>query len=366
MGIEISKITGRVIVITFAIALMYFGKNILIPLAFSMFFALMLYPVCKFFERRLSRVLSIMATFIIVVALIIGIMYFFGTQFYHLFENIQDFGQNILTLINKLLRLLDEKVLHGRIDINKIVENESFKLIGSGKLIENTISTSTSIVTSVILIFVYTFLFLLYRSSFKKLYLYHFPVEKKEHASGMLYTIQKVSQKYLFGILLVMFILGSLNGMGLWVIGLDYPFLFGYFAALLAIVPYIGTFIGGLLPFLYALINSDRLWTALFVLLWYIFVQALEGNFLTPKIVGSNVSLNPLIALIALITGGIIWGIAGMVLFIPFMAILKVIFDNTGSLKPYGLLFSSDFGNTELPLLKRGKKKDKQLQETND
>ncbi|MFW6226956.1 MAG: AI-2E family transporter, partial [Bacteroidota bacterium] len=140
-------------------------------------------------------------------------------------------------------------------------------------------------------------------------------------------------------------ILGALNGTGLWLIGLDYPFLFGYFAAFLAIIPYIGTFIGGLIPTTYAIIYTDSLWTPLMVVALYSGIQALEGNILTPKIVGSKVSINPLFALIALITGGFMWGIAGMILFIPSLAILKVIFDQVDSLKPYGALLSSDFGN---------------------
>ena len=69
------------------------------------------------------------------------------------------------------------------------------------------------------------------------------------------------------------------------------------------------------MPTLYALINYDSLWMPVLVVILYVSVQALEGNFLTPKIVGSKVSLNPLFALIALFTGGMIWGIAGMILF---------------------------------------------------
>ena len=152
--------------------------------------------------------------------------------------------------------------------------------------------------------------------------------------------------------MIVIIIVGTLSGFGLWIIGLDYPFLFGYFGALLAIIPYIGTFIGGLIPVLYALINYNNIWTAVFVLGWYVLIHVIEGNVLTPKIVGSQVSLNPLIALIAIITGALIWGIPGMVLFIPSMAVLKVVFDHIDSLKPFALLLSSDFGTKKSSLFK--------------
>ena len=208
--------------------------------------------------------------------------------------------------------------------------------------------------TTLLLTLVYTFLFLLYRTAFKEFILYHFRGGKRDRAEEMVTKIQKVAQNYFFGIILIIIILGTLNGTGLWIIGLDYPFLFGFFAALLAIIPYIGTFIGGLLPTLYALINYDSIWTAVAVVGLYVSVQAVEGNILTPKIVGSRVSLNPLIALVSLFIGGLIWSIAGMILFIPIIGILKVIFDSIDTFKPYGLLLSSHFGSNrnEVPIFR--------------
>ena len=357
VNVNLSRIAKYAIIMAFTLAIMYFGKNILIPLVISMFIAFLLYPLCHFFERKLARILSIVLTFVIVLLIITGIVYFFGTQFYHLFQNIKNFGEQIHTSIDKVVKFIDDTVLHGRIDLGKIVRNNSYNILGSGRFIENTISASTGIIASFIMIGVFTFLFLLYRTSFKNLILYYFPIEEKENASRILMKIQKVGQRYFFGLFLVILILGSLNGVGLWIIGLDYAFLFGYFAAFLAIIPYIGTFIGGLLPFLYALINHNHPWTAIFVLLWYMFVQALEGNIITPNIVGSNIHLNPLIALIAIFTGALIWGIPGMILFIPGMAVLKVIFDNVDSLKPFGVLLSSEFGSQKSTWLKKiGKK----------
>ena len=243
--------------------------------------------------------------------------------------------------------------------LGELVESSPGELIASNHIIANTISISANFVIVLGLVLVYAFFFLLYRNSFNRFILSRFKSEKNEYAASIIEDIRKVVQNYFIGLLIVIAILGTLNGAGLYVIGLDYPFLFGFFAAFLAIVPYIGSFLGGLFPTIYALINGDTLWQAVFVVLWYVFVQVLEGNFLTPKIVGSKVSLNPLVAIIAILTGGLIWGIAGMVLFIPLLAIVKVVFDNIEPMKPYGLLLSSKFGNsdTDFSLLKEAKKK---------
>ncbi|MFO7658348.1 MAG: AI-2E family transporter [Bacteroidales bacterium] len=345
-----NKITQNVIIISFVIAIMYLARFILVPLAFSMLLSMLLYPACDLLERKLPRIVSISIILLIVILLISGIFYFFGTKFYHLFEKIKGFEENILTSINKFMQILENKIFSNNLEIQEMFKSRSKSYLGSSNFIESTILTSTSLISSLVLIFVYTFLFLLYRTSFKKLILYHFPEDKISYASDLLKKIRKVAQNYFFGLAIIILLLGTLNGLGLWIIGLDYPFLFGYFAAMLAIIPYIGTFIGGLLPVLYALVNHDNIWTAVFVLGWYSLVQTIEGNFLTPKIVGSKVSLNPLIAILALIAGGLIWGIAGVILFIPLMAIVKVIFDNVDSLKPYGLMLGSDFYREKIPL----------------
>ncbi len=153
--------------------------------------------------------------------------------------------------------------------------------------------------------------------------------------------IQKVTQNYLVGLLSVIGILAVLNTTGLFIIGMEHAIFFGVFAALLAVIPYIGIIIGALPPLLFALLLGDSLLTAALVVAVFGVVQALEGNFISPKIVGSKVSINPFVAIIALIIGGEIWGIAGMILFVPLVGILKVIFSEIEGLKPYGYLLGN-------------------------
>jgi predicted PurR-regulated permease PerM len=293
----------------------------------------------------MPRILAILMLFVLVLLVIAGIIYFFGTQFYHLFQNLQDFGSNIESTITTIEEYIEEEVFMGKFKIGEVFKSDAKDFIGTSNIIGKTISSSTTFFGAILISLIYTFLFLLYRGSFKQFILIHFQEDQKTKGEEIVKKIKKVSQSYFFGLLLIILILGTLNGTALLLIGLDYPYLFGFFAAFLAIIPYIGTFIGGLLPTLYALINYDNIWTPILVIALYVTVQALEGNILTPKIVGSQVSLNPLFALIALFVGGLMWGIAGMILFIPLVAVLKVILDNMDGFRPYGMLLSSEFGD---------------------
>lgn len=343
-GVKTSKAANATLIIAFVITLMYIAQTILIPLLIALILAMLIYPVVDLFEQwKIPRIISIIISFIIVIAIIAGIFTFFSTQFVSLFENIQVFEQNIKELINRINSFISENLSNLGINLKDIYKSEKKNILKtSTTIIGSVISSSSSFFAYIGLVFIYTFLFLLYRTSFKQFVLSFYSGEKRKETETVIIQVQKIAQKYFFGLFLIILIVGTLNGIGLWLIGIDYPFLFGYFAALLTIIPYIGTTIGGTLPFLYALIFHESIWMPIGVVLLYTGIQSLEGNLLTPKIVGNQVSLNPFFALLALIIGGFMWGIAGMILFIPLMAIFKVICEHNESLRPFAFLLSSN------------------------
>jgi len=139
-------------------------------------------------------------------------------------------------------------------------------------------------------------------------------------------------------LLLVILIVGTLNTISLLLLSIQNAFFFGFFAAVLVLVPYIGVAIGSILPIILALITKDSAWYAIGVALSFGVIQFLEGNFITPYIVGSKVSINSFVAIVALILFGNLWGIGGLVLALPLTAIIKVVFDSIDKLKPWGFL----------------------------
>ncbi|RYF48831.1 MAG: AI-2E family transporter, partial [Cytophagaceae bacterium] len=125
----------------------------------------------------------------------------------------------------------------------------------------------------------------------------------------------------------------------------DYAVFFGFLGACLVLIPYFGISLGSLLPAAYTLVTQDNPLKAVAVIGLYLGVQMIEGNFITPYVVGSKVSINPLAAIVVLILWDNIWGLPGLILALPLTAILKVVFDSVDSLKPYGFLI----GEAEKP-----------------
>ena len=148
---------------------------------------------------------------------------------------------------------------------------------------------------------------------------------------------------------MVMGIVAVLNTVGLMLMGIEYAWFFGSMASLLMLLPYIGIAIGSILPALFALATKDSALYAVGVIAWFQVVQFLEGNIITPNIVGGKVSINPLMAIIVILLGGMIFGLAGLILALPMTATLKVIFDAIPSMEPIGYLI----GEPEKEHLKR-------------
>ena len=180
------------------------------------------------------------------------------------------------------------------------------------------------------------FLLLIYRDKIKLFFLSMIPNDNDELVWKK--DIENVTQGYITGLMLVILIVAALNTMGLLFLGIKHAIFFGILSGVLTIIPYVGIFIGALLPFLMALITKDSIWYAVGVVIVFTVVQFLEGNFITPRITGSKVSINALAAIIALLLGGKILGIAGMILAVPAIGVLKIAVAYSTRLKPFVIL----------------------------
>jgi predicted PurR-regulated permease PerM len=166
-----------------------------------------------------------------------------------------------------------------------------------------------------------------------------------------------VIQKYISGLFTVVAILAVLNFLGLYLLGLKYAILFGIISASFNLIPYFGTWIGAAFPLTFALLTGDSPRLFISVFLMYLVVQFTENNILTPNITGSYVRINPLMTILGIIIGGLVWGVTGMLVVIPFLATIKIIFENIEWLKPIAYLISNDKPVKHGLILKALKKK---------
>lgn len=158
----------------------------------------------------------------------------------------------------------------------------------------------------------------------------------------LLQQISKVTIKYVSGVITVVAILAISHSIALSIIGVKYAIILALLAASLSIIPYFGTMVSLLVPLLFAAITQDNPYVLLFIVLYFWAIIIIDHNILTPTIVGGNVSLNPFITILGIIIAGTIWQIAGMIVIVPTLAVVKIICDNVEKLKPWGYLLGSD------------------------
>jgi predicted PurR-regulated permease PerM len=196
--------------------------------------------------------------------------------------------------------------------------------------------------SGIFLVLIFTFFFLLYRDHFVNVVQKIYRDSESELVLARIVKLRKLLITYIVGVVKVMGILIVLNLIAFASLGIKHAIFFAVIGAILNIIPYVGPFIGALLPMAYSFLTKDSLFYPIAVIVCYQIIQFIEGNILTPKIVGGNVNLNPFITILGLLIGASIWGVAGMILIIPVMAILRQIFEWNEDTKPFAVLLGEE------------------------
>lgn len=327
-----------------ASVILYFGRPVLVPLFFSVIFAMLMGPVCRALDKKgWQRGWSCTAcVFILMIAmaLLILIVVLQISEFVGSLDKIQtkadDYYHQLQDWISGTFNIKPEKqstVLKSQL--------ESIKKSASG-LAGRTVAGIGGFLGNIFIILVLTFLLLYHKEKYAKFFLKLFNQTKRETVEATLDEISHVSQRYLTGRLMSMTFLFIFNSAALLIIGIQNAILLGAIAALLTIVPYVGPIVGSLIPCLTAIITEDSFSPALWVLIALTFVQSIDNYFVEPNVVGGEVRLTALSTILSIFAGGFLWGIAGMVLFIPLLSIVKIICDRVEALKPFGYLIGDD------------------------
>ncbi len=336
-----------------AISLLVFGiiaaKSILIPLVFSFFFAIILHPVVSFLQqKKLNLVLATLLSMLAATMVLGSGLFYVITQAKILFSDLPDLVDQFNSLFTKFETFVTNTLEISAIEQLALIKENANELISSGSgVFGDALLATSNLITLFTLIPIYVFFILIYKENFKG-FLSQLDKSASRSTLKVAIEIKDMVHSYIVGLLLVIAIVAILNSVGLLVLSLKYAIFMGIISAILTIIPYIGIFIGGLLPLMVALVTKDSLIYPLLVLVVIGTVQFLEGNLITPKIVGSKVNVNPLAAIVALVIGAEIWGIAGMILAIPLTGITKIIMSQYESLRPYTYLLQSDEDNSKL------------------
>ena len=345
-----AKVSILIIGLIASLAILYIARSIIVPIIFAVIIAIVLHPVVNFFLRiKINRVVAILITILLTFLIICALGLLIVSQ-------ISKFTESLPALIDKLRILLDQAIIwaSGYFDINPLKINDWISKT-QGDLVNSSsaaIGQTLVILGNALVIFfllpVYIFLILFYHPILIEFIHRIFGSSDQVKVSQIVTQIKTVIQKYLIGLIIEAGLVATLNTTTLLILGIEYALLIGIISALVNVIPYIGGLIAVSLPVIIALATESSYWPAVWVLIIFYVIQLVDNNFIVPKIVASKVKINALFSIIVVLAGNALWGIPGMFLSIPLLAIAKLIFDHIESLKPWGFLL----GDTMPPLLK--------------
>ncbi|MGB4776665.1 MAG: AI-2E family transporter [Daejeonella sp.] len=330
-------------------------RDILIPIAFAIVIAVLLNPLTnRLVKLNFPRILAIALS-------LLTAMLFFGGIIYFLSSQIANFSDTLPVLKEKFTQVLSEfqHWVEGKfgLTLTKQVQLINEALNSSKSLIGSTLGTALGTLGIIFLLPVYIFLFLFYKPLIVNFLYEVFAEENSKHVSQILGQTKSAIQSYMVGLLIEALVVATLNSTALLILDVKYAILLGVIGALLNMLPYIGGIIAITLPVLMATITKDGYSTQLGIVIAYVVIQFIDNNILVPRIVSSKVQINALVSILTVLLGGALWGIPGMFLSIPIVAVLKIIFDRVEGLKPWGKLLGDELPTKNMMQIWRRRKK---------
>ncbi len=325
--------------------LVILSKEVLDPLVFGFLFAVMLLPVSNFFERklRMPRSMSSFLSILLFVSFISGIIYLVSNQIAYLSS---DWPMLKKQLEQSIIDIKDWVNFAFHINAEQQTEyitDTSRKIVSSGtEVISTTFGAISSMVLFYIFIIIFTFFILFYRRLLFRFILSIFSRDDEPVVMDIVVNIQKILRHYILGLIIEMVVVAAISCMVFWLIGIKYAVLLGLLVGLFNIIPYLGIFAALVLSVLITFATGpveNAVWVGVSVIV----IHIIDSNFLLPTIVGSKVRLNALVTFLGIILGEMMWGLSGMFLSIPIIAIFKIIFDRIEPLKPWGYLLGGDY-----------------------
>lgn len=320
------------------------GQSLLAPLLFSFLMAILLLPVGNFLEQkfRFKRSIATIFSVILMIAAISGIIYFFGKQLSALWADWPLLKEKANLSYHELQHWISRTFnVNTAKQVAYLNESTEKALATSATIVATTLATLSSTLLFLVFTLLFTFFILNYRRVLFTFLTSVFKAEHKEKVTEIVMQIQYITKKYIIGLFLQMFIVSVLTIAILSLLGIKYAVLLGLVAGIFNVVPYLGIFFALLVSCLITFATAGA-GKVLLVLIAFVSVHALDGNVLMPLVVGSKVKINALFAFIGIVVGEMIWGISGMFLCIPYLAMLKIIFERVDNLKPWGILMGED------------------------
>lgn len=318
------------LILVIVVLFIYRVRDVLIPFVFGFMIAYILEPLVDILEKRhIPRGPAIIMVFLLIIGAL-GMLLFFVLPVL-----MQDLTE-MMALIPQYAQTTEETIQEMQLGYHRTALPDSVRQVIDqtiahleGKVLEVIQGMAKGVVLilgqvfNLILAPILSYYFLKESHLIGAIILKMIPVRYRPEVTLVGGEISKVIRNFIRGNLLVALLVAVLATLGMALIGMDFPFLIGIIVGITNFIPYFGAVIAAIPALFLALLKSP--WMALSVLGVMLIIQQLEGNIISPKVIGECVDLHPLTLIFALLVGGELWGISGMIFSVPLAAIMKIL-----------------------------------------
>jgi predicted PurR-regulated permease PerM len=319
---------------------MVLGQVLLVPLVWAILLTLMVLPLAEWWERKIKiRALASVITVLMLITAVGGVLVLLTWQAIGLAKDGPAIAEKFTSSVEEFRHFadaelglpFDEQPGHFKVQFADATS-------GMAGRIGTTLQSTLTSVALMVVIPIYMFFLLTYRELFHRFVSKMTLSKNKTHIFHTLNDVSHTVQRYLRGVGIEVVIVAVLVLILFLVLGIRHALFFAVLVALLNVIPYLGVLIGSTISVAYAFFTTDNLLTPILVFVFLWVIQIIDNNFVVPYVVGQQIKLNPLAIILVVVLGGLVWGISGMILFIPILGMIKVIMDESPDLKHYGSL----------------------------
>ncbi len=337
-GVSLSRAVLFLLFLFLLFSGLYYAKSFLIPIAFAALLSMLLLPVAEWLEKKgMGKVISIILAILVIVLFFAGVIWLISWQLSDIMKDSESINQNLTKKVTELRNYISSSLGISKPKQEEVMAKQQSEAGGSG-IAGKILSGLGGFVTNLLLVLIYIFLFMFFRTHLKKFILQLVPKTDIPKTEEVITKCRTIAQKYITGLGMMIVCLWVMYGIGFSIAGVKSPILFAVLCGVLEIIPFVGNLAGTAITLLMTIAQGGGTNVIIGILITYALVQFIQSYIIEPLVVGAEVNINPLITIMGIVLGELVWGIPGMILAVPFLGIIKIICDNVQGLKPYGFV----------------------------
>ena len=336
MTTSLSSVIKKISIVFLVVLGLYYAQEFLIPLCIGGVLATVFLPFCNWIEsKKVPKGIAVLLSLFGLLFIIFLLISLVGYQISELVADAEILKEKAIESGTKIQKFIFNTLNISIKEQDKILKSEQPSY---SNLMQTMLGSMASFMSGIILMLVYFVFLLYYRNHIKKFLIQLVQKPQQEEMGEIIQSVAAVSQQYLIGLSKMIFLLWVMYGIGFSVLGVENAIFFAVLCGILEIIPFVGNITGTILTVLFAAINGADSQVLIGIVIVYGIVQFIQGWILEPLIVGSQVKINSLFTILALVLGELLWGIPGIILAIPLTAMFKIICDHIEPMKAYGFL----------------------------